>query len=213
MNASIAAVCGALGAALLVRALAAPGQSSGARRAMWVAGLVGAAAAVVGSLSEAPVAGVIAGTGLAAAAVIDAVELRIPAGLAHATTVGAAVALVSTAAMSSSWGIVGNAAAGTLVVVVACGGLWLAGLMGFGDVRLTGATATASLTGVTGAIALLWGACLAAGVTALARRRWATAPAQVPEREVAGSVGAEAPLSIPFAPAILVGWALAVLVT
>jgi Flp pilus assembly protein protease CpaA len=213
MNVLIAAVCGALGAALLVRALAAPGSVPVGRRSQ-VAAAVGAVAGAVGSQSPAPIAATIAATGMSAAAVIDVAELRIPAGLAHATTVASTAALLVAAAASSSWGMVGNAAIGTLVVIVACGGLWLAGLMGFGDVRLVGATATASLAGVNGAVALLWGACLASGVTALARRRWpAESPAPAPAPEVAGSVAGVTPLTIPFAPAILAGWALAVLAT
>lgn len=185
----LALACGGA-SGVLVRAYGAVPRT---RSLWWVAALAAGGAALLGTLSPVPAAAALAGVGLSAAALIDAVETRIPATLAHGTTVVSGLALVVDAWRSADWGLAGAAAVGTLVVVVVFLALWLAGGMGYGDVRLAASTVTASVSGVAGAVTLLWGAFAAAGVTAVVRWRWGAGRSPVP-----------------FAPALAAGWLLAV---
>ena len=188
----VALACGGA-SAVLVRAY---GSAARTRSLWWVAALAAGGAALLGSLSPVPAAAALAGIGLAAAAVIDAVETRIPSSLAHGTTCVSGFALVVDAWRTADWALAGAAVAGTVIVVVVFLALWLAGGMGFGDVRLAASTVTASVAGVGGAVMLLWGAFAAAGVTAVLRWRRG---------------GGRAP--VPFGPALAVGWVLAVVFT
>lgn len=192
--ATVAVVCGG-GAGLLVSVYA---ESARARSLWWVAAVGAAGAAVLGMWSSTPVAVAIAAGGLAAAAVIDAVETRIPAPLAHGTTVASALALVADAWWSADWAPARTAAVWTAVIVVVFLGLWLVGGMGYGDVRLAASTVTASVSGMAGAVTLLWGAFAAAGVTAAFRGRRPRAERRAP---------------VPFGPALAAGWLLAVTLT
>lgn len=228
----VAAVGGGLGASGLARALLA--RSPG-RRAAVIAGVAGVAGvslcgAGLAAGGPVPVAAALAGVGLAAAVAVDVAELRIPARLALGTAGASALAFVIE---SPSWALVGRAAAATAVVVGLFGVLWLAGGMGYGDVRLALAVVPTAAAGggsaVGGLAAFLWGASVAAGVTAVVmtlagRRRSSQVPASasVPALAPVGGIpvggrstraAGAARLTIPFAPAIAVGWILALIVT
>jgi hypothetical protein len=222
----VVAVLGAASSAALVATTAATPRG---RRARWVVAIGAVLPVAVAASSDVPVAAVVAAVGLVAAAVVDAVELRIPARLAIGTAVVSSGALVGHALWSSSWDLVGDAALGTAIVVLVFGVMWLAGGMGYGDVRLAAAAtpSAAAAAGVAGALALLWGAFVAAGVTALvlrltSRRR---APAGAPALAVTPAGESPAPMpssdqaslrpsfAVPFGPAILAGWLLAVVAT
>jgi len=185
------------------------------------------------------VAVAVAASGLVAAAVIDACELRIPARLAGGAAGISFVALAVDAWRSSAWTGLATAVAGTAVVAAVFAALWLVGAMGFGDVRLATATLTASLT-LAGTLTFLWTTFAAAGVTAVVvrrRRRAASASPRgpagtpLPQRLAAflttspagvrpaplpasptSERGAISP-SLPFAPAIAIGWLVAVVLT
>ena len=188
----LAAVCAAVAGALV----AAYGSMPRARSLWWVASVGAGMAAVLGAWSRAPVAVALAGAGLAAAAVIDGVEHRIPASLAHGTTVASVVALVTYGWRSADWTPLAGAATLTAGVVALFSIVWVAGGMGYGDVRLAASTVTASLAGLAGAVTLLGGAFATAGVAAAVRRQRGGRHAR-----------------IPFAPALAIGWLLAVTTT
>jgi prepilin signal peptidase PulO-like enzyme (type II secretory pathway) len=78
----------------------------------------------------------------------------------------------------------------TAGLVLGLAAVWLAGGMGFGDVRLAGATITAMVGGIVALATVAMVAYTAVGVTALATRR----------RHV----------RLPFGPALVVGWLAAV---
>lgn len=177
------------------------GAAPRARSMWWAASIAAGAAAGLGSLGPTPVAVALAGVGLAAAAVIDAVEGRIPPALAHGTTAASGTALVLEAWRDARVGVVATAAGLTAGLVVFFAVLWLAGRVGYGDVRLAASTVTASVAGLPGTITLLGGASLAAGITAAVQRHRGR---QVP-------LAAAAP--VPFAPALAAGWLLAVVTT
>jgi hypothetical protein len=176
-----------------------------ARGLWWVGGTVAAVAAwaVVASGAPVPVGSALAGAGLAAAAVVDAVEGRIPTPVAYATAVTAALSIV-VAGLSGDVGAAVRAAALTGVFVLGCAALWLAGAIGFGDVRLAAGTATAMLGGAPALVLVVWAS--AAGVGSLAlfgRSRWGGRPdrGEVVDRP-----------SVPCAPAFALAWLLAVVV-
>lgn len=237
----VAVVCGGLVASGSVWAWSSP-----SRGRVGLSVVAGAAGVVLGGAGSAfggpvPVAAALAGVGLAAAVAIDVAELRIPAGMAFGAAAASAAALLIEA---PSWTLVGRAALATAVVVALFGLLWLLGGMGYGDVRLALAVVPTAAAGggsaVGGVAAFLWGASVAAGVTAvvLARSRQRRSSPAVP---AVGAVGAEpavpapvvpvsagggialagrtpraggaSPLTIPFAPAITAGWLLALIVT
>lgn len=225
----VAALCGGLGASGLARAWLA--RSRGRLWATVLAGVAGVALCGAGLAAgtPVPVAVALAGVGLAAAVAVDVAELRIPSRLALGTAGASALALV---VESPSWALVGRAAVATAVVVGLFGALWLAGGMGYGDVRLAPAVVPTAAVGagsaVGGVAAFLWGASVAAGVTAVVltsagRRRSprvpvpTVAPAPVNGgirvRGQSTRVAGTSRLTIPFAPAIAVGWLLALSVT
>ena len=117
----------------------------------WVGalGAAGAAATVAVTGAPVPVGSAIAGAGLSAAAVVDAVEGRVPTGVAFGTAVVACGSLVAHALLSGDLGGAVRAAALTGLLVAGCAALWVAGAMGFGDVRLATGTATGMLGGAT----------------------------------------------------------------
>jgi Flp pilus assembly protein protease CpaA len=229
----VAALCGGLMASGLVRAWSSPSGGGAGRLVLAGSAGVGLCGAGLAFGGPVPVAAALAGVGLAAAVAIDMFELRIPARLALGAAAASAVAFVIEA---PSWALVGRAALATAVVVALFGLLWLAGAMGYGDVRLALAvvpTAAAGGSAVGGVAAFLWGACVAAGVTALVarsgRRRSSSGEPVVPAVSVpavpvstGGGIplagrspraGGASPLTIPFAPAIAAGWLLALIVT
>ena len=179
----VAVVCGGLVASGLVWAWSSP-----SRGRVGLSVVAGAAGVVLGGAGSAfggpvPVAAALAGVGVAAAVAIDVAELRIPAGLAFGAAAASAAAFVIEA---PSWTLVGRAALATAVVVALFGLLWLAGGMGYGDVRLALAVVPTAAAGggsaVGGVAAFLWGASVAAGVTAvvLARSRQRRSSPAVP---------------------------------
>jgi Flp pilus assembly protein protease CpaA len=147
------------------------------RRLWWLAALAAAVGVTCGATTAVPVAAGLAAVGLAAAAAVDLAELRVPARLAIGTAVASGGALMVEAGLASSWRLLVAAAVSTAVVVALFGLLWLAGGMGYGDVRLAaaavptaaaaGAGAGGGASAVTGVVALLWGAFVVAALTAL----------------------------------------------
>jgi leader peptidase (prepilin peptidase)/N-methyltransferase len=244
-------VASGVGAASCVRAVGATGAS----RSRWplaavLAGLAALAAVAAAAADDTlgsgagawtGVAVAVAASGLVAAAAIDAGELRIPARLAWGTAAVSFVSLAIDAWRSSAWTGLGTAVAGTAAVVAVFSVLWMAGAMGFGDVRLAASTLTASLT-LAGTLTFLWATFAVAGVTAVVVRRRRTLPsASPPGARVAASprlatsltrppggvrspalpVSAALPASpvpehgavrpsVPFAPAVAIGWLVAV---
>jgi hypothetical protein len=157
---------------------------------MVVAGLTAGGAAV---LAGPPLAVATTAAGLTLITRADLIENRIPRRLVHATVVLAAAALALAAATSEEWGRLASAglfAAGAAALFTLA---WLVEAVGFGDVRLAFvATLTAGWHGLDVVVALWWWASVAALVGSVAaRRRGAT--------------------HIALAPAIALGWALAVL--
>ena len=118
-----------------------------------------AAGAVVASGAPVPVGSALAGAGLAAAAVVDAVEGRIPTPVAYATAVTAASVDRRHARCPATSARPCEPRALTGVFVLGCAALWLAGAMGFGDVRLAAGTATAMLGGAPALVLVVWASC------------------------------------------------------
>lgn len=189
MSVNVVTVVLAAGAA----AAAAAGVRFGARtdRARglwWVAGLAAATGAVVGSGGPVRVAAAASAAGLAAGAVVDVVEGRIPIAVAHGAT-AASLLLVIGHGLGTGDPAGAALAVGLSALFVACLGLlWLAGLIGFGDVRLAGATVTAMVPGVAGLVVLALAAFAAAGAFAVVRR-------------LSGARG-----RVPFAGPLALGW-------
>jgi Flp pilus assembly protein protease CpaA len=149
--------------------------------------VVVAAAAVTGG---APIA-VLAGVGLGAAAGVDLVERRIPTPIAHGTTI------VSGILVTISWLREGNPRGlvtlwlSTAVVVAVYAALWLAGVVGFGDVRLAAATVSAAGAGFGYVAAMVVAPLLVLPVIAIGWR-------------LAGR-----PPPVPYGPALVAGWLVA----
>lgn len=162
----------------------------------WAAVMAAAVAglgAVAGAHGEGWWAVTLAGAGLGVAAVVDVLERRVPTPVAHGTTAVSVASLVVVAVTSGRWGDLGVAAAATGFVVVVYGGLWFAGAVGFGDVRLAAATVTAGVGGIAYVSAMLLVPAVAVGLAGLA---------QVVARRRVGSV--------PMGPALVAGWLVAV---
>lgn len=192
VTASVAVVA-ATAAGLAVRASA---DEARTRRLWWVASGLAAIAAVAAAGHPVAVAAGLAGAGLAAAAVVDASERRIPTPVAHGTTALSLVLMAGDALVTGDWAPLGRAVGLTAGLVAVFTVLWLAGGMGFGDVRLAAATLTASTTGVPGLVALAWGAFLVTGVVVVGRR-------------IVGHHDGH----VPFGPGLAAGWLLAVITT
>lgn len=174
----------------------ATGHEDGTKRGWWLASGLAALAAVAAAGHPAAVVAGLAGGGLAAAAVVDGREGRIPTPVAHGTTAASLVLLVADAGLSGDWAPLGRAVALTAGLVVVFTILWMAGGMGFGDVRMAAATVTASVAGVPGLVALVWGAFLSAGALVAGRR-------------IVGRGGG----TVPFGPALAAGWLLSIALT
>jgi prepilin signal peptidase PulO-like enzyme (type II secretory pathway) len=161
-------------------------------RSLWwlAAGAAGAASIIALVRSPVPIAAGLMAGGLAAAAVVDASEGRIPTVLAHGTTLGSLVLLGAHAFDTGDSGEVIAACILTAGLVLGLGAVWLAGGMGFGDVRLASATVTAMVGGVLALATVAFVAYGAVGVTAVVTRR----------RHV----------RLPFGPALALGWLAAV---
>jgi prepilin signal peptidase PulO-like enzyme (type II secretory pathway) len=187
---AVQVVLAAVGAGLGVRLV---GRGPRSRSCWWVAAATAALAALVASSrSPVPVASSACAAGLTAAAVIDAVEGRIPAVLARGTMAAAWGLLVVDGVVSGEWTVVVVAGLLTGVLVLGFTFLWLANGMGFGDVRLAGATVTAMASGVEGLAVLVAAAFMLAAVVVVARR--------VRARRGGGA---------PFGPALAFGWLVA----
>ena len=154
---------------------------------MVVAALMAAGAA---ALAEPPLA--VATAALTVILRADVTERRIPTPVVRGAAVVVAAALVSVAATSGEWGRL--AWGGLLAAVVAAPFTlaWLVEAVGFGDVRLAFmVTMTAGWHGVDVVAALWWWASIAGFVMALGARVRRTP-------------------QVAFAPAIALGWVLAV---
>jgi leader peptidase (prepilin peptidase)/N-methyltransferase len=157
---------------------------------MVVAALMAAGAA---GLAEPPLA--VAATAAALTVIVrgDVTERRIPTPVVRGAAVVVAAVLVSAAAPSGDWGRLASAgmlAAGVAALFTL---VWLGGAVGFGDVRLAFmVTITAGWHGVDVVAVLWWWASVAALVASIAARRRGNK-------------------QIALAPAIALGWAVAVL--
>lgn len=163
---------------------------SGSVRSMVVAALMAAGAA---ALADPPLAVATTAAALTVIVRADVTERRIPTPVVQGAAVVVAAALVSAAATSGEWGRLaggGLLAAGVAALFTLA---WLVEAVGFGDVRLAFmVTMTAGWHGVDVVAALWWWASVAALVGSVAARCRGV-------RQIA------------LAPAIALGWALAVL--
>jgi leader peptidase (prepilin peptidase)/N-methyltransferase len=167
------------------------GRTARTRGLWWLAAAsAGVASTVALVRSPTPVAAGLAAGGLVAAAVVDTVEGRIPTVLAHGTALGSLSLLGAHAFDTGDSGEVIAACILTAGLVLGLAAVWLAGGMGFGDVRLAGATVTAMVGGIVALATVAMVAYTAVGLTAVATRR----------RRV----------RLPFGPALVVGWLAAV---
>jgi hypothetical protein len=164
--------------------------SSNSLRSLILAGL---AAGTSVALAGPPLAVAAIAAGLVVIVRADLAERRIPRPVVHITAVCVAVALALAAATSAEWeefavaGVFSAAAAALFALA------WLVEVVGFGDVRLAFlVTMTAGWHGLAAVVALWWWASTAALMGSVAARR----------RGVS---------HIALAPAVALGWALAVL--
>jgi leader peptidase (prepilin peptidase)/N-methyltransferase len=140
----------------------APGSAVAVVAAAWLAGHTGTRRSGLAAVVAAAISGLavlvaaigphaalvtVAGVGLATAAAVDLVEHRIPTPVAHGTTVVSALGVAIGSVVSGSWRTALGALGATAVVVAVYAVLWLAGGVGFGDVRLAAATLTAGTGG------------------------------------------------------------------
>ena len=153
---------------------------------MPVVAAAGAVAVTAPALATATTA-----AGLTVMTRLDVAEHRIPSRVVHVTAAGVVVALAVAAVMTGEWGRLVCAGLAAVVAAAVFAGAWLVGGVGFGDVRLAGVvTLTAGWHGLDVVLALWWWASIAALVGSLAARRRG-------EKQIA------------LAPAIALGWALA----
>ena len=113
--------------------------------------------------------------------------------------------LVAHALLSGDLGGAVRAAALTGLLVAGCAALWVAGAMGFGDVRLATGTATGMLGGAAALLVVAGGGLVGAGLVAV-RRRF-VAPTVRRGHEAAASRR-----PVPFAPPLAVAWLVAVVI-
>jgi prepilin signal peptidase PulO-like enzyme (type II secretory pathway) len=190
-GAAILATVG-LRAALLAGALvAAAGLAEcGCRRPHPVAPVAAAGVVVLAALVTSDPIAVLAAIGLGAAAGVDLAERRIPTTIAYGTTIlcvlAAAVRPLAGGRMSvtTSW-----FSAGVVVAIYAC--LWLVGGIGFGDVRLVAATVSGAEAGLRYVAAMVTVPVLVLPVIAIG---WRLARRRPP---------------VPFGPALVAGWLVA----
>jgi hypothetical protein len=201
----VTAVLAAVAAAVAALGVRATARTAGAAGIWWVAALTAGGAAVAIARAGAPVPAGLAlvGAGLAIAAVVDAAEGRIPTVVAYATTAVSGMSLLVHGWRSGEWAAVAGAAALTAVVAGTCAALWVAGAVGFGDVRLAWGTATAMLGGPVALLVWLWVVAVVAGAMAVVRR-------VVERRTPRWTVPAVSRRPLPFAPPLAVAWLYAV---
>jgi len=161
---------------------------SGSVRSMVVAALMAAGAA---ALTGPPLAVATTAAALTVMVRADVTEGRIPTPVVQGAAVVVAAALVSAAATSGEWGRLASTGVFAAGVAVLFTLAWLVEAVGFGDVRLAFmVTMTAGWHGFDVVAALWWWTSIAAFVMAVAaHRRYAQ--------------------QFAFAPAIALGWALA----
>jgi leader peptidase (prepilin peptidase)/N-methyltransferase len=134
----------------------------------------------------------LAGAGLSACAAVDLLECCVPTPVAHATTAGSLFGLAAWVASNGRWDQFVAAVAATTTVTAVIAALWLAGSVGFGDVRLAAATLTAGTGGLSYVSAMSIVPIAVLGVAGLAQL----------------VVGRHGPM--PFGPALVAGWLVAV---
>ena len=155
---------------------------------------------VAAAVAAAALTGPVLATATTAAGLVvmtraDLVDHRIPTRVVHVTAAGVVAALAVAAAMTGEWGRLAYGGLAAIVVAAVFAGAWLVGGVGFGDVRLAAAvTLTAGWHGLDAVLALWWWASIAVLVGSLAARRRG-------EKQIA------------LAPAIALGWALAMVLT
>lgn len=205
MLTALLAVGAGAGAAVMIRWTAGATRS---RRLWWVgAAAAGAAAAAVAAVdAPVPLGSALAGAGLMAAAVVDGVEGRVPTVVAYGSTAVAGGSLLAHTLLSGDVGGGVRAAALTGLLVAGCAALWVAGAMGFGDVRLAGGTATAMLGGAPALVLVACGGLIGAGLVVV-RRRLVAATGGASH----GAVGSRR--RVPFAPPLAIAWLVAVVAT
>jgi len=176
------------GAAASAAVLAWSGTGGPHPASVGTAALVVVAAGVV--TGGAPIA-LLAGVGLGAAAGVDLVERRIPTPIAHGTTIVSGI--VVTASLLSEGNLRGLVTLwlSTATVVTIYAVLWLAGGVGFGDVRLAAATVSAAGAGLGYVAAMVMVPILVLPVIAIGWR-------------LAGR-----PSPVPYGPALAAGWLVA----
>jgi len=133
-----------------------------------------------------------AGAGLSAGAAVDLVERRVPTRVAHATTAGSLIGLAAWVASNGRWDQFVVAVAAAAMVTAVFAALWLARAVGFGDVRLAAATVSAGTGGLSYMSAMFLVPIVLLGVGGLAQLL----------------LGRRGPM--PFGPALVVGWLVAV---
>ena len=161
--------------------------------------IIAAGVAIAGWLATGLIAAVPAGAGLVAAAATDLATHRFSTSALGVAAALVALALTIDAAAHGTWSRLGLAAAGTVVAAVLLTAAWLGTRgMAFGDVLLvTFAVAIPLCMSVPPATVAL-GAALMAAAALIAVR--------------VARLGVERPATVPLAPALLVGWLVAVVV-
>jgi leader peptidase (prepilin peptidase) / N-methyltransferase len=163
----------------------------GCRRPHPVAPVTAAVVVVLAALITSDPVAVVAAVGLGAAAGVDLAERRIPSTIAYGTTIlcvlAAAAGSLASGRMSltTPW-----LSAGVVVAVYAC--LWLVGGIGFGDVRLAAATVSGAEVGLRYVAAMATVPLLVLPVITIG---WRLARRRPP---------------VPFGPALVAGWLVAV---
>jgi prepilin signal peptidase PulO-like enzyme (type II secretory pathway) len=163
----------------------------GCRRPHGAAAVTAATVVVIAAAaSRADPVALTAAVGLGAAAAVDLVERRIPTPIAHGTTLAVGI-LVATTSMAHGWEAVATVGLSMAAVVATYAGLWLAGGVGFGDVRLASATVSAATAGLQYVVAMVVVPLVVVPVVAVG---WRLSGRHPPS---------------PFGPALVAGWLVA----
>lgn len=162
-------------------------------------GCVGGSLAALGYLHTGMVAAVPAATGLAALAASDLTTHRFSLRTLHVASVLVAVGLLVDSSRTAAWDRLAVAAAVTVLIAAALAGAWL-GTRGiaFGDVLLASfaVAVPAWLSPRAGAVTVLVGIAAAAALVLIRRV----------------SAGGDARGTVAFAPALLAGWVVAMVI-
>jgi leader peptidase (prepilin peptidase)/N-methyltransferase len=190
-GAAILATAGLRPALLAVALVAAAGLAEwGCRLPHPVAAVTAAVVVVLAALVTSDPVAVVAAVGLGAAAGVDLAERRIPTPIAYGTTILCGLAAAASSLASGSVSLTAPwLSAGVVVAIYAC--LWLVGGVGFGDVRLAGATVSAAGAGLHYVAAMVTVPLLVLPVIAIG---WRLAGRRPP---------------VPYGPALVAGWLVA----